>query len=161
MAGFAAATSVKVPDYDLNPYVDAVGEVPEPSIDQIEDFYNTARDIALEQRAAYERMRERRIEMRRQDWRDTHLEGEALPPDSELPEELSDLVRERLKVEEAEAREIDRRADLRQREALSALCSGTPSTEQLIALPVRVLEAFAGYIEGFYSPEARAAATRT
>lgn len=168
MAGFNAAESVKTPDYDFNPYVDAQGVVPEPSLDQIEDFYNTAQDILLEQRAGYEQIRNKRLEQRRADWLTAWLAARTdeanqpeLPADDDLPDEDGEVVRQRVLGEQQAAKALDRKADLRQREALSALCSGQPSTEQLIALPPRVFEAFAGYIQGFYSPEARAAATRT
>ena len=44
-------------------------------------------------------------------------------------------------------------------ELLSAACSGTPSTEEILALPARVRMAFEAYVIGKFDPEALSAAT--
>lgn len=162
MTSFNAADRLAVPTFNLRPYVEADGTVPEPSLDQIEAYYNAAQAIAVDTAKAYEELREGRLAGRRTAWQEAHP-GEALPGDADLPDEPMIRVAERLAMEQEASGEIQRQSLDRQVKALADLCSGTPSYEQLTTLAssaIRVFEAFQGYIEGFYSPEARAAATR-
>lgn len=159
MAGFSAADRLAVPTFDFRPYVDADGTVPEPSLDQIEAYYNAAQAIAVDTGKVWEEIRQDRLDRRRAAWQREHPGGD-MPADDDLPPETLIATSERLAEEQTRSGEIQRESLDRQVRALADLCSGTPSYEQLteLAKHIRVFEAFQGYIEGFYSPEARRAA---
>lgn len=127
--GFKAEDAVEQLDYDFNPYVRAKGVIAEPSSDQIDTFRTS---IA----AAYQEM-----------GLDPELLQSAVAGGGEagasMLEHFSEIMESTTGVEAKIAR------------AVSVLCDGSPTEEQISALPHRVKALFLGWMTGtFFNPEA-------
>lgn len=135
MAKFNAATAVESLDYDFTAYKpDAVGVVPEPTTKQIQAYFDAVRNIAKTMQSLKS---------------DVEQANSGNLPDEEVAAILS-------KMEELDiATYQDEMKD-----ATVALCSGTPSREDLDVLPFRVLQAFMQWITGEFRPEGGAAIMR-
>ena len=124
MAGFKA-TQVEGLDYDLRPYVDAHGTVPEPSDDLVEAFYYGLANV-LKEALGEER-----------------LEGVNIRNADELAPLMADLSREDYKATRVTLLDL-----------YANLCDGRPSRDELEALPYRVRQAFYGAVQEWLRPEA-------
>jgi hypothetical protein len=136
MAGFDASSIVEPLKFTLRPFADVEGTIAEPTSLQVEKFFADSRKEQL--RA----MREAR-------------ELGLVPDDADSDEEMTPAQLE--KFLEALAKIDPRRtaaARKRSAEILSALCSGQPTTGQLLELPLRILREFSAWIQGeVLSPE--------
>jgi len=137
--GFKAATAVDPFDYDLKPYADTAGVIPEPSDAQVREFYAGLGNI-LEDVLGEERLRDilgddyQRFEQR---------DPEAMMKVQAATNNVDDM-------EKAQERMLDLHA---------AVCSHRPDRDQLAALPYRVKQAFYGQLQRWLSPEASRPAT--
>ena len=130
MPKFNAKDAVEPLEFDFAPFVEAKGVVPEPTDEQVAEFYGNLGDqlkIAL---------------------------GEERVKDLDLtdPLQVGKLFMS-LTVED-HRKMYDANLDLH-----AAVCSGEPSREQLEALPFRLRQAFYGMVQGWLRPEASKPAT--
>lgn len=108
--------------------------VPEPSTEQVVTFWN-------DWNAAYQRAREAAM-------RATAEFG--TPPEGETTEQREDrMLAEEAAAQGAAAKLMEDRIAI-----VSAACSGTPSEDELKALPFRVRRGFEAYLAGKLGPEA-------
>jgi len=130
MPSFNAADAAEPLEYDFAPYADARGTVPEPSDDQVAEFYgNLSRN--LERALGAERVAD---------------------VDMTDPLEVGALFQS-LTSEDHRAM-YDSLLDLH-----AGVCSGEPSREQIAALPFRLRRAFYGMVQGWLRPESSRPAT--
>lgn len=122
---FDASNAVESFDFNLAPYADSKGTVPEPSSDQVAQFYTDLQ---------------------------TGFEA-VLPADRVADYDLSsptDLLKLNLSLTVDETKALyDRHLD-----TYAAVCQGTPSRDDLEALPFRLRQAFYGALVGWLRPEA-------
>ena len=135
MATFNAGTAVEELDYDFTKYsVDCRGPIPEPTSKQMQTYFKAIRAIAVSVQK---------------------LKSDALAAQAG---EMSDE-----KVAEVLATMEDLDIETFQdsmKDAITALCSGSPSRVDLDTLPFRVLQAFMQWVSGEFRPEGEAATTR-
>lgn len=117
MGGFNAAQVVEALDFNFNPYVDAKGTIAEPTDEQIAKFLNDMKD-------AVEKVKDR------------------------LPEgvDTSDPADVLMAIDGLDASAI---TETHQAIAgiFAQLCSGNPSREVLLRLPMRVRSIFYGWLQ--------------
>ena len=125
MAGFEAQGVVEALDWDFNPYVAARGTIPEPTDNQIAAFLTGVKA--------------------------TIKEVEADLPDGITENDPVALLAMMEDLDPAKTIEqIGKMAEI-----YSALCSGTPTVEQIMALPMRVRNIFFAWLQAeVMSPEA-------
>lgn len=134
MTSFNAATAVEQMEYDFTKYIDgdeASGIIPEPTTDQMEAYFTSAKAIAK---------RVKGLQSQAKGLQDRSESGEI--SDEEMEQVLASMDSVSVKEVQSEM------ADL-----ISALCSNTPSAETLLRLPYRVLQAFFGWVQGNLRPE--------
>lgn len=131
MTGFNAKDALDPFDYDLRPYADEKGTIPEPSDAAALDFYEGLTD-ALESALGAER-----------------LEGVNLRDADERAQLMSELSRE--DMEKMQGVMLDLHA---------GVCNGHPTREGLEALPYRLKQAFYGALQGWLSPEGSTPVTK-
>lgn len=125
--GFKAQDAVEALEFDFNPHVNASGVVPEPTSDQIDEFRTTLA-------AAYQ---------------DLGLDPETL--NAATGEGGIGPVLEHFGAIMASTSNLETKVA----KAVAVLCSGSPTEEQILALPYRVRQAFLGWMTGtFFNPEA-------
>lgn len=130
MAKFNAADALEPLEYDFQPYVAAKGTVPEPTDEQVADFYGNM-GKQLEVALGAER-----------------VAGVDLTDPMQVGRLFMSLT-----VED-HRRMYDANLDLH-----SAVCGGQPSRDELAALPFRLRQAFYGMVQGWLRPEASKPAT--
>lgn len=118
------ATDLDPFTYDLKPYVDVKGTVPEPSTEQVSAFTTGLARI-----------------MRKT------LEADEPDVDWDSPLEVARLYRKMTD-------EQNQRMYAEQLELHAAICNGHPTADDLAALPYRVRQAFYGALQGWLHPEA-------
>lgn len=127
---FNAQTALEPLEYDMKPYHDARGTVPEPTDEQVAEFYaklGKQLEIAL----GAERVAD-------VDMTDPMAVGELfMSLDADDNRKLYDAL-------------LELHADV---------CSGEPSKEAIAALPFRLRRAFYGAVQGWLRPEALTPAT--
>ncbi len=117
----------------LAPYSEFEGDVPEPTTEQIEDFFTEWRDISLSQ-----------VEF-----------AESLTPKDQAGKPKDETARQMRERELAQREKIKKfSADIlrRRAEALAALCSDTPNVEDIMSLPGRKFIEFQNYMMGELTP---------
>lgn len=127
MAKFNAVTAVESLEYDFEPYQPGVtGVIPEPSSEQIETYFEKARTVAKEVMALKSKMEK--------------VQGQGGTDVEEMSEqEIAEIVTD---LESIDVHEIQRQmVDL-----ISDLCSQTPTSEQINALPFRVRQEFMKWV---------------
>jgi len=125
MGGFNAATVVEALDFNFNPYVDAKGTITEPSDDQIAKFLNDLQ-------AVMERVKDRLPE------------GVDTSDPSEVISAIDGLDASAITETHQELAGV-----------FAELCSGNPSRELLLRVPMRVRSIFYGWLQQeVMSPEA-------
>lgn len=128
MAQFNAGSAVESLDYDFTDYVPGcAGTIPEPSTEQIEAYFDRAREVAQEVMAIKGKMD--KIKDADGDDNAENLSEE------EVTEIVTDL--ESIDVHGMQAKMVDLIADL---------CSQQPTSEQITALPFRVRQAFIKWV---------------
>jgi hypothetical protein len=139
MAGFSAEGIVEPLAYNLRPFVEAEGVIREPSSAQVREFIKGGQ-----------------AEVRR-------IGGKLATPGAdaaEADEGLGAGVAAVLEAMSFRAESLSPEALKRQAKMISALCSGQPSEADLLALPHRVMIAFAQWLSHeVLDPEAEAGAT--
>lgn len=130
MPKFNAATAVEPLEYDFRPHVECDGTVPEPTDSQVASFYA---DLANSFRDALGPERVNGV-----DWTDPSDVGELYQ---------SITAEDNLKL-------YDRQLDVH-----AAVCGGSPSREQLEALPFQLRRVFYGMVQEWLRPEAETPAT--
>jgi hypothetical protein len=125
LAGFVAQGVVEALDYDFNPYLDVSGTIPEPTDTQIETFLLAMKDL--------------------------YVKAQKEQPDLGDLSSQADILEALDKVDPTTQIKL-----LGEMAAIySKLCSGTPTTKQINALPVRVRTIFFAWLQGeVMSPEA-------
>lgn len=130
MAGFKALDAAEPLDYDFNPYLDIAGTIVEPTSDQIDVFRQSMTNAYTELDIDPE-MLKAAVSGDIGDHAESVLAhfGEIMASTSELETKTAQIV--------------------------AVLCAGSPSEENIMALPYRVRQAFLGWVTGtFFSPEA-------
>lgn len=125
MTKFKATEAVEPLDYDMRPYDDAQGTVPEPSNSLVAEFYSKL-GKTLEEALGEDRTAD---------------------VDMTVPEEVGKLFMT-LGAEDHEAM-YEQLLDL-----YAKVCGGSPSRDTLAALPYRLRQAFYGAVQGWLRPEA-------
>jgi hypothetical protein len=125
MPKFEAAGVVEALDFDLRPYVDAHGTIPEPSDRQVAEFMNGMKKVVKEQQ--------------------DHIPAGVDPNDpAQLLQALNDLDPETVIKLMAEMSGV-----------YAKVCSGTPTKTQIQGLPIRVRQIFFGWLQSeLLNPEA-------
>lgn len=132
MAKFKASDALEPFEWDFRPHTDATGTIPEPTDDQVAEFYS-----ALNHQFKLAFSEER-------------LEG----IDTQDPYDVAKLL---MSLDADENRTLyDAMLDVH-----AAVCSDQPSREQIEALPFRLRRAFYGAVQGWLRPEASAPATNS
>lgn len=139
MGTFNAAEAVEALDFDLNPYVDAKGAVPEPTDKQVQAFYarlgNGLRDVTGEDLDVTDPVAVAKV--------------------------MANVTEEQLgKMSDAM---LDAHAEVcgaKYDPATQSWSGGHPTREQIEQLPYRVRQAFYGHLQGWLNPEASGPATR-
>lgn len=125
MAGFNAATVVEPLDWDFNPYATAKGRIKEPTDDQIAQFLNALKAMTEEVKGSLP------------DGTDTADPAEVIAAIDSLDASAVVDAHRKMAV------------------IFSALCSGDPSPETLLQLPMRIRTVFFGWLQQeLMSPEA-------
>jgi hypothetical protein len=132
---FSASVDIEPLDYDFKPYVDTKGTVPEPSNEAVTEFY-----------AGIGNMLEAAL-------------GEDRLGDILTPAELIDFKLRKpeplMKVQAATSNVDDmNKASELALDLHAAVCGGSPSRDDLAALPYRVRQAFYGALQRWLSPDA-------
>lgn len=131
MAGFIAKDALDPFPYDLAPYADAKGSVPEPSDELVRAFY-AGLGNALEGALGKDR-----------------LEGIDLTEPDEVRKLMGQLTEDDLKAMQGQMLDLH-----------AAVCDGSPSREELEALPYRLKQHFYGMLQAWLSPEGSRLATK-
>lgn len=131
MAKFVVTDEVDLLSFDFHPFVDAAGEIPEPSSKQIKDFKNQFQTIV----------------------------SAGIPEDSDevvtTPAEALRLFAAQTPEQRQALSEQSDELETRLFQAVVDVCSGVFTIEQLKALPYRAGAAFIGWILGqFVAPKA-------
>lgn len=125
MAGFVAQGVVEPLDYDFNPYVNTKGTIPEPTDTQIAEFLRGIKTVI----------------------KDTQKD---LPDKVNLDDPVAVLAAIDDLDPAAQVEAMNKMA-----EVYSALCSNTPTSGQLMKLPMRVRQIFFAWLQGeVLAPEA-------
>ena len=134
MGGFKAQGAVSSLDFDFEPYVEgAKGTIAEPSQDAL-DRYRDANESAMAQSGLSLNQIAEVVKL---------ASGDTEPSEDEMVRVLGHMPDD-LEAVMAKARE----AQAAQFETAIEVCGGTPSEEQIKALPGRVREAFVGWLTG-------------
>jgi hypothetical protein len=125
MAGFKAEGVVEALDYDLKPYVNASGTIPEPTDDQIAAFLTGMKAVFKE-------------------------------AEQDLPQDLDvDDPGQLLGAIDSLDPEVQIRAMNKMSGVYAALCSDTPTADQISQLPLRVRTIFFNWLQNeVMNPEA-------
>lgn len=130
MPSFTASDALEPLDYDFRPHFDAHGTVPEPTDDQVAQFYA---DLATQ----FER----------------HLSADQLEGvDLTDPYDVARLARSLTADDNRKL--YDGLLDLH-----AAVCGGEPSREAIDALPFRLKRHWYGMVQGWLRPESSSLAT--
>ena len=143
MGKFNAATAVERMEYDFTEYGGKAGMIPEPSTGAISAFFAEVKAVMKDTKAARELL--------------------ARKDDTDLTEEETT----RLLDQVDDVTDLTERMQVRLREAVALLCGatvegegdearvvgGSPSVEELSALPFRVQQAFNTWIMGEIQPK--------
>jgi hypothetical protein len=132
---FKASESTSDLKWDFRPFVDAFGETPEPSSDQISDYW--ASELA--------RMRE---SQRRAEEFNSQLDDLTKAKDEDGIRALHDKY-------DSESIALGKSNLDERRHVLSQLCSDCPNYDQINALPGRIFEAFEFEMQQSLGPKAR------
>lgn len=143
--GFNAADAVEPLGWDFTKFGGTAGDTPEPSIDQIGEFWKGY--------GAYMRAQRDRI----QKYTDRLTEIEKIQDASKRQEALAEAEAE---YEAMQAGVVEERRKQRA-EIFSALCSNQPSYDEIFALPGRILDAYESYLLDEMSPKGSRADTNT
>jgi len=142
MAGFSADGVVEALEFSLRPFADVAGVIPEPSPAQVRAFIKAGQD----------EIRKVAARMAAQEKKREAAEGEGEPGMSALTEAVLDQMAFR-------GESLSPEALKRQAAQIAALCSGTPSADDLLKLPYRVMQAFSRWVAAeVLDPEAEAGA---
>lgn len=120
--------------YDFRPYVDVHGVIPEPSEETIDQFRRKINRMMTEVRifaGNLEKAQEGKTDKQRKTIVAMAMRAKQMS-EKQRAEKANDLKRQ-------------------MREAISELCSGTPSAEDLAKMPYRGQMAFAGWLVGVFS----------
>lgn len=128
MAKFDAATAVEDLEYDFTKYGGGAGVIPEPSTGAVNQFFAQMRILLNEAKG---------------------LMPNAEQNEEMSPEEMAETL-EGMDDTMAKAAEFQGRSAA----AISALCSGEPSTEDLEKLPLRVSREFTKWLVRQINPKA-------
>lgn len=126
MPGFDAAEAVERLDYDFRPHVEAHGTIPEPSREELDEFWEGRRRILEDAGVSL-----------------AELEGfDPLDPQSRraIIEAFASIPEEKRKAMSPAA--LDN---------VAALAKGKPTRDELDALPGRLQDAFIGWLMGMLS----------
>ncbi len=130
MAKFNAKDAVEPLEFDLAPYADAKGAVPEPTDDQVAEFYanlgKTMENALGDERVA----------------------GVDLTDPAQVGKLFAKLTAEDHRAMYGELLNVH-----------AAVCGGRPSSDDLAALPFRLRQAFYGAVQEWLRPEASRPAT--
>ncbi len=131
--GFNAGEVLEPLDYDFSAFGGPVGVIPEPSSGAVKDYFRAMKNLAKEARKFKD------------------IEAKLGNIDDVSDEELAERM---ATIDEAEegADELQRA----QKEALAALCSNTPSFDELDRLPFRIFTAFNKWLVGEINPKTAA-----
>ena len=123
--GFLASEEVPDTRYDLNPYVDAKGEIPEPSNARWSKYRKRVARIATEQSELFGIIRK--------------AGDKGLQDNPNLIEHIEEVTDQMTKD---------------QREALADVCNGHPTAAQLNKMPDHVFQSFQSWVQGLFGPKA-------
>lgn len=130
--GFDAGQAAVALEWDLRPYVQAHGTAPEPSRKALDDYATQTGgifdDMGLELKATAD---EEDIEKEVRRVFSDQLEGKSLQEAKPTVDAIHEKIR-RVRVE-----------------ATSGICCGSPTAEEIEALPPRIQEAFLGWVAGW------------
>lgn len=133
MAKFNAADAVEPLEYEFRPYSEAKGVVPEPTDDQVAEFYaNLGKTL---ENALGD---------------DDRLQGVDLTDPTQVGRLFLTLTADDHKKMSKSLLELH-----------AAVCGGQPSLEELEVLPYRLRQAFYGALQGWLRPEASKPATNS
>lgn len=125
MGGFDAGTVVSPLDYSFEPYTKTKGRIPEPSDDQISEFMEAIKAVMVEAQ------KEMNFEV-----------------------DVNDTAAVMAAVEKFDGASLTKMSKT-MAGAYGALCSGKPSADQLLEVPLRVRLAFYAWIQNeVVNPEA-------
>ena len=116
--GFSAESAVEPLDYDLRPYVDAQGTVPEPTHEQVQALFKALRELVV---------------------------AAGVDPGAsrdEVIQAFADIPEEQQKAQSDATMQ-----------AIVDFCQGSPSKQEIEALPYRPLNAFLGWLVGQFAGE--------
>jgi ATP phosphoribosyltransferase len=128
MSKFNAATAVESLEYDFTAYGGEAGLIPEPSTDQIDQFFTDLRNIVKQVQG---------LKAQAESAKSGEMTQEQM---DEVLAAMDDVSIKKFQTEMTEA--------------VSALCSNQPSVEQITKLPYRVLQAFIQWVSGEFRPKA-------
>lgn len=132
MSRFDAATAVEAMEYDFTKYGGSVGEIPEPTTGQMNDFMVGMRRLLAEYRS----------QMPTQD------DDDEKDPRDMSSEELGQMM-DSLEDNMALAAEFNEKSIL----LTAEFCSHQPSTDELSKLPMRVMRAFSKWLMQQINPK--------
>lgn len=145
MSGFIAAESVESLEFDFRPWVQSNGTIPEPSSKKVSEFMKTLSNIY---RAEYERARKA-----------SRTEAEPKGRTKKTKQEVDSEAIQRM-MEEIDG-DVQEQASERLFEAISEVCSGVVTVEDLTGLPFRIVRSFSGWLVGeLQNPEGSTPATK-
>jgi hypothetical protein len=127
--GFQAADAVVALDWDLRPYVDAHGTVPEPSQAKLDAYAKAMLGVFAEM----------------------GLDLPATASEEDIEQALTRHLAEGKTITELgpEVQRMHEAIRKRRIAAASKVCGGSPTVAQITQLPPRVREAFLGWVAGF------------
>lgn len=123
--GFVAADEVPDTRYDLGPYVEAQGEIPQPSNQRWNKYLKSMAGIAAEQAEIADLV--------------DRAGARAFRSNPELMASVTDTTQGMLD---------------QSREAVADLCNGHPTKSQLNKLPDHVFQSFQVWVQGLFGPKA-------
>lgn len=145
---------------------DWAGEVPEPSQDQVREFFSTLTDIRLAESEAQQDAYEQQDALDRQVWLDKHPEWVAEHPDTQpttdqINQDLSAAqVRHNMAALNKVRQAVQEESRPRMLDMLCDFTDSHPPQHVLTNLPYRAMDNWIGFLAGSFSPEALAAASR-
>lgn len=132
MPEFKASNALEPLQFDFRPHSDVTGEVPEPTDDQVAEFY-AGLSTQLKTTLGEER-----------------LDGYDLDQPAEVGRLFSTLTADEHKQLYTAMLDLH-----------SAVCGGTPTREQTAELPYRLRQAWYGMVQGWLRPESSRPATNS
>lgn len=126
MPGFSAEEAVERLEYDFRPHVDAYGTIPEPSREELDEFWEHRRQILEDAGVSF-------------------AELESFDPLD--PKSRRAIIEAFAKVPEDKRKAMTPAA----LDNVATLTKGQPSREELDALPGRIQDAFIGWLMGMLS----------